>query len=207
VYNLLRRSFYEEISGCLLSLVSVEKKSSQFFRNEIIHKYVMTNFKINLTIFFILMIVFRGQSQQDISQKLVKDAINHKINRWHKAAAKADFKTYFDLMSEKAVFVGTDSSEVWSKKAFMKFAKPYFDKGKAWHFKPLNRHIYTSETHPDIAWFDETLDTWMGVCRGSGVLIKDNGHWLIKHYVLSLTVPNNQMNAVIKLLQSKAGQK
>jgi hypothetical protein len=167
----------------------------------------MTNFKINLTILFLLMIIFQGQSQQDVSQKLVNDAINQTLNRWHGAAAKSDFKTYFDLMADKSFFVGTDSSEVWSKKAFMKFAKPYFDKRKAWNFKPLNRHIYTSGIYPDIAWFDETLDTWMGVCRGSGVLINDNGHWLIKHYVLSLTVPNNQMNAVIKLLQSKAGQK
>ncbi len=52
-------------------------------------------------------------------------------------------------------------------------------------------------------WFDETLDTWMGVCRGSGVLINKNGKWLIKQYVLSLTVPNEKMKEVIFVLSNE----
>ncbi len=61
--------------------------------------------------------------------------IDKTLDRWHRAAAEADFKTYFDLLSNDAVFVGTDATEVWDKKSFMTFSKPYFDKGKAWHFK------------------------------------------------------------------------
>jgi hypothetical protein len=38
----------------------------------------------------------------------------------------------------------------------------------------------------------------MKICRGSGVLVKIDGKWKIKHYVLSMTIPN-KMNAVIKI--------
>ena len=128
------------------------------------------------------------------------DKINKTLDHWHKAASDADFNTYFDLMADDAVFVGTDASEVWDKKSFMAFSKPYFDKGKTWNFKKIKRHIYLSEDQ-NMAWFDETLDTWMGVCRGSGVLQKAGTVWRIKHYVLSLTVPNDKMKKVISVIQ------
>jgi len=135
------------------------------------------------------------------NEKSVKKQINEVLDHWHKAAAEADFKTYFDLLADDAVFVGTDSSEVWHKQSFIQFAKPYFDKGKAWNFKKIKRQVYLS-TDFKTAWFDETLDTWMGVCRGSGVLQKTGSTWRIKHYVLSLTVPNNKMQKVIKVIQN-----
>ena len=47
------------------------------------------------------------------------------------------------------------------------------------------------------------LDTWMGVCRGSGVVKKVNGDWKIEHYVLSLTVPNENINAVVKVNKAR----
>ena len=131
----------------------------------------------------------------------VVNKINQTLDRWHKAAAEADFITYFNLLSDDAVFVGTDATEVWNKQSFMKFAKPYFDKGKAWNFKKIKRNIYLS-TDMKTAWFDETLDTWMGVCRGSGVLQKTDTVWRIKHYVLSLTVPNDKMKKVMSVIQN-----
>jgi hypothetical protein len=30
----------------------------------------------------------------------------------------------------------------------------------------------------------------MKICRGSGVVVKIDGKWKIKHYVLSMTIPN-----------------
>ncbi len=128
--------------------------------------------------------------------------IGQTLDRWHQAAADADFNTYFDLLSDDAVFVGTDASEVWDKTSFMKFAKPFFDKGKAWNFKKIKRHIHLSDTQ-NLAWFDETLDTWMGVCRGSGVLQKTDTVWRIKHYVLSLTIPNDKMKEVMSVIRNK----
>ncbi|MDX1652074.1 MAG: nuclear transport factor 2 family protein [Brumimicrobium sp.] len=124
--------------------------------------------------------------------------INELIDNWHEYAAEAKFEPYFDAMADSSVFIGTDASEIWSKKEFMKFSRPYFDKGKAWSFHPINRNIYFSEDH-SIIWFDELLDTWMGTCRGSGVLVYQNDSLKIKHYVLSVCVPNDDMNMIISV--------
>lgn len=118
------------------------------------------------------------------------------------AATEANFENYFGLLSEDAVFIGTDAAEVWNKRDFMTFSKPYFDKGKAWDFKPIQRNIYLDPSK-EIAWFDELLDTWMQLCRGSGVLKKENGEWKIAHYVLSLTIPNEEIDPVIALKKER----
>ena len=113
-------------------------------------------------------------------------------------AAKTDFKNYFDLFAEESTFIGTDATEVWNKQDFMVWAKPYFDKGQAWNFTSLKRNI-TFSKDGTYAWFDEMLDTQMKVCRGSGVLEKIGGKWKIKQYVLSMTVPNDVSNEVIRI--------
>ena len=91
--------------------------------------------------------------------------------------------------------------ENWDKKAFQAFAKPYFDKGKAWSFTPLERHIFFSKDGK-TAWFDELLNTQMKLCRGSGLLEKTDDHWKIKHYVLSMTIPNDNVNEVVRIKDS-----
>ncbi|MDX1314565.1 MAG: nuclear transport factor 2 family protein, partial [Eudoraea sp.] len=106
------------------------------------------------------------------------------------------------LMGEQSVFIGTDAMENWQREAFEAFSKPYFDQGKAWAFKARERNIYLSDDG-SIAWFDELLDTWMGTCRGSGVLEKKEGSWKIRHYVLSITIPNEEIEPVISLKKSK----
>lgn len=125
-----------------------------------------------------------------------KKAITILLDDWHKAAAKADYNSYFGKIAEDGIYIGTDATENWDKKAFAAFSKPYFDKGKAWDFKALERHIYFSKDGK-TAWFDELLDTWMKVCRGSGVLEKEGKEWKIKHYVLSMTVPNDATKDVL----------
>ena len=136
----------------------------------------------------------------DIVKK--KEAINNVLNTWHKDAATTNYKGYFDAMDKDFVFLGTEAGEHWNKKEFEKFSKPFFDRGKAWNFTPLKRNIYFQKNNK-IAWFDELLDTWMGVCRGSGVLIKNKNSWKIKHYVLSLTIPNANIDDVIKVNKEK----
>lgn len=126
-----------------------------------------------------------------------KEEVAKVMDSWHQAAAKADFKAYFDLMDEESIFIGTDATERWDKPAFMADAKPHFDKGKAWNFTPLERHINFSK-NGKTAWLDELLDTQMKICRGSAVLELKNGKWFIKHYVLSMTVPNDVSHVVIK---------
>jgi hypothetical protein len=126
----------------------------------------------------------------------IKADVNLVLNNWHLAAAEANFDAYFDKMDTISVFIGTDASENWTKKEFSDFSKPYFDKGKAWDFKTLERSIYVN-TSGDFVWFDELLNTWMGTCRGSGVLEKKGKIWKIKHYVLSVAIPNDDVQKVI----------
>ncbi len=123
--------------------------------------------------------------------------INTLLDNWHKAAAEAKFNEYFNVLSEESIYIGTDATENWNKTQFMAFAKPYFDKGKAWSFTALERHVYFDKSGK-IAWFDELLNTQMKICRGSGILIKEGKTWKIKHYVLSMTIPNDNTNEVIK---------
>lgn len=134
-------------------------------------------------------------------EKDEKTEINIVINQWHKAAANAKYHDYFNLMTDDAVFIGTDATENWNRKEFETFSKPYFNKGKAWTFYPLERNIYINKSNK-MAWFDELLDTSFKICRGSGVLEKIKGKWKIKHYVLSMTVPNEISDEVVKVKDS-----
>jgi hypothetical protein len=132
------------------------------------------------------------------SQNTPLSKVKMVLNSWHKAAAEADFNSYFNAMTDDAVFIGTDPKENWNKPAFMAYAKPFFDKGKAWSFTTIERHIYFNSNNT-IAWFDELLNTQMKICRGSGVLVLQNGKWKIQHYVLSMTIPNEVSDEVIKI--------
>lgn len=127
-----------------------------------------------------------------------KEIIDQRLNDWHKAAAEANFEAYFAPIAEDGIYIGTDATENWNKEAFKDFAKPYFDKGKAWNFTAIERNIFLSEDGK-TAWFDELLDTQMKICRGSGALKKENGQWKIVHYVLSMTVPNDNVDEVIRI--------
>ena len=138
----------------------------------------------------------RSQVQMD------KKEIGKILDSWHRAAGSADFDAYFNLMTSDAVFIGTDASENWQIEEFKAYAKPHFDKGKAWNFKAVERQIYVND-EGDFAWFDELLDTQMKLCRGSGVLRKESGDWKIAHYVLSLVIPNENVSEVILIKQEK----
>ena len=151
----------------------------------------------NLLLLLTLCTCLVGCKSAKISTTDHKDQINTTLDTWHEAAAKAQFETYFSLMTPKGVFIGTDATENWQNEAFRSFSKPYFDKGKAWSFSALERNIYLNEAQ-DTAWFDELLDTQMKICRGSGVLVKSEGKWKIAHYVLSMTIPNEHTNEVVK---------
>lgn len=137
-------------------------------------------------------------AKNSINTATIKKEINTIMNDWHKNASIADFEKYFNAMDKESIFIGTDAIENWTKEDFMNFSKPHFDKGRAWNFKTLERNIYTSK-EGNVVWFDELLDTWMGPCRGSGVLQKDGKEWKIKHYVLSFTIPNNKTKEVIEI--------
>lgn len=147
---------------------------------------------------FISLFVLSCKTNQNLLIAENKSEVETTINAWHKAAAEAKLEEYFSLMTKDGVFIGTDPTENWQNEAFMAFSKPYFDKGKAWSFTSIERNVYFSEDKK-IAWFDELLDTHMKICRGSGVLKLENRKWKIAHYVLSITIPNDNIDEVVKL--------
>jgi hypothetical protein len=140
-----------------------------------------------------LLVAFFAAAQNPEKQK-----INQMLDNWHKAAADVKFDDYFNALADNAIYIGTDATENWYKKDFQIWAKPYFEKGTTWDFKALERHIFF-DASGKIAWFDELLNTQMKICRGSGVLVKIGNEWKIQHYVLSMTIPNDKVDAVVKI--------
>jgi hypothetical protein len=119
------------------------------------------------------------------------------LDKFHQAAAEADFNSYFSVFAEKGVFMGTDGSERWTKNQFKDYVKVYFDQGKGWLYQPNSRHFITTN-NDDILVFDELLENSnYGQCRGSGVLIKNKLGWQILQYNLSITVPNGVATEVV----------
>jgi hypothetical protein len=147
-----------------------------------------------LILFVLGFSLFSAQSKTPFEKE--KTEISAMLDAFNVAAAKADYTGYFNFFADESTFIGTDATEIWNKKEFMVWAKPYFDKKKTWNFKALKRNIYFSKDGK-LAWFDELLDTQMKICRGSGVVEKINGSWKVKQYVLSVTVPNEVVNKVV----------
>lgn len=136
------------------------------------------------------------------SFKYEKEIVNKFLDEWHRDVANFDFDAYFGKMSDNSIFIGTDAAENWTIQQFKDYAKPHFDKKKTWDFKVLERNVYHN-TKGDIVWFDELLETQMGVCRGSGVLSKKNNLWKIEHYVLSIVIPNEDVKKVVAIKREK----
>lgn len=141
---------------------------------------------------------FVNAQQKGFDENVQKKNVSRVLDDLNSFAANADFKNYFNLFAEESTFIGTDATEIWNKKKFMDYAKPYFDGGKAWTFKSIRRNI-TFSKDGKYAWFDEILDTQMKICRGSGVLEKIGNQWKIRQYVLSMAIPNEVSNEVINI--------
>ncbi|RAJ18009.1 nuclear transport factor 2 family protein [Olleya aquimaris] len=146
----------------------------------------------------VLVLVSCDKKEEQLDITSIKNNINNSLDHWHQAAANANFEAYFNLMTKDGVFLGTDATENWQLEDFKSFSKPYFDKGKAWSFTALERNIYLYDNQK-IAWFDELLDTQMEICRGSGVIEKVDNKWKVKHYVLSIAIPNDNVTEVVSL--------
>ena len=131
------------------------------------------------------------------------EEVNQTMDAWHKAAATADSEGFFGRMTEDCIYIGTDKTERWKRDELKKWSAKYFERDKAWAFQPIEREVYF-DSKKKIAWFNETLETWMGVCRSSGVLRKDKKKgWLLEHYHLSVTIDNDKIQGFIALINSE----
>ena len=124
------------------------------------------------------------------------------LDSFHDAAAVGDEERYFGIFPDDAVFLGTDASERWTGAEFRAFALPYFERDSAWTYVPFERHV-TVAVGGQLAWFDEALDNaGYGECRGSGVLIKRDGAWVLQQYNLTVPVPNDLMKGVAQQIRA-----
>ncbi len=146
----------------------------------------------------LLFFLFFLTTCRDLTAQVATEELNVLVNNWHEAASNAKFDSYFDVLSDNFIFLGTAPGERWTKKEFQNFSKPYFEKGKAWDFKSSNR-IWNFSKDGKTAWFDEDLATWMQGCRGSGICMKTNGSWLIVYYNLTVLIENEKINEFIEL--------
>jgi hypothetical protein len=138
----------------------------------------------------------------------LKLQVNAFVDRWHDDAAHARM-AYFDKIAKDGVYIGTDKSEHWRRDAFKAWATPYFKRKSAWAFKAQRRNVYFSEDGSMI-WFDELLDTQMGICQASGVMRRKGNSFEIVHYQLSMAVPNEVGSQVTRLIhdfEEKDGRK
>ncbi|EMR00922.1 nuclear transport factor 2 family protein [Cesiribacter andamanensis] len=156
----------------------------------------------------VLLLVFAACTPSDSNDARTsaapdRSAVDQVLNDWHQAAAEADFERYFGhFNSDSSIFMGTDASERWTVAEFKPWAKPYFDRGRAWTFTPHNRWVYFS-AEGTMAWFDEELDTPnLGPSRGSGVLIRTAGGWKLEHYNLTIPIPNALVDRVVVQIDS-----
>ncbi|MBX3462159.1 MAG: nuclear transport factor 2 family protein [Planctomycetes bacterium] len=134
----------------------------------------------------------------------VEGEVARRLDDLHDAAANADAERYFAILPDDAVFLGTDASERWTGAEFRAFAMPWFARGEAWTYVALQRHIDLGPGDR-TAWFDEILDHEVyGICRGSGVFVRDDGRWLLRQYHLTIPVPNELARATAGRIRAHA---
>lgn len=135
-------------------------------------------------------------------------AITHEASRelddLHAAAAAADEPRYFGHFAAHAVFLGTDATERWDLLTFRAYTHERFAAGKGWTYEPVRRSL---ESSPDgrVVWFDEDLkNSHVGLARGTGVLVREDGRLSVAQYNLTVPIPNARMSAVVNLIEAAA---
>lgn len=136
-----------------------------------------------------------AQMSQESSVSAVLDSL-------HAMASEANFEKYFGLYTGDAIFLGTDATERWTITEFKEYARPHFDRGSGWTYTPIERHVYLNDDE-SVAWFDEELENaGLGLTRGSGVLVMQDGAWKIEQYNLTIPIPNELANDVVEQIRA-----
>lgn len=133
------------------------------------------------------------------------------LDAFHQAAASSDFEGYFSYFSttQEARFLGTDVSENWTLDEFRSYAKPHFNSGNGWVYRPLKRKInYLSSSPTAISWFDESLQSekW-GTARGTGVMVLEEKSWKILQYHMSFPTPNELAEDITSMISTHSDER
>ena len=152
----------------------------------------------HITFLAILVIGLTGHSIMAAQSGNDEEIVGNVLDSFHGAAAAGDWETYFNLMSDDGVFLGTDAGERWTKQEFQAYA----DGRRGWVYRSKERHINLT---PDgnTAWFDEILDSASyGTARGTGVVIRTGSGWKISQYHLTFPIPNELVDDLIEAIKS-----
>lgn len=145
---------------------------------------------------------FELGSEKTETEGVKLNSINDLLDNWHKAAAEANADQFFGSMTEDCIYLGTDATEKWKRDELRSWAASAFERETAWDFTPYEREVYSESN--DLAWFDEKLDTWMGECRGSGVVKRTPDGWKLKQYNLAVTISNDKIKDFMAIEQEKS---
>ena len=132
-------------------------------------------------------------------------AVSAVLDSLHHNASVANEEAYFGLFAPEGVFFGTDATERWTVTEFRAYAHPVFQQGRGWTYvlRPGTRHIAFDPTGT-VAWFDELLDNASyGETRGTGVIRQVNGTWKIAQYHLTIPVPNDLADALVRMIRAR----
>ena len=132
-------------------------------------------------------------------------AVSAVLDSLHHNASVANEEAYFDLFAPEGVFLGTDATERWTVPEFRAYAHPVFQQGRGWTYalRPGTRHIAFDPTGT-VAWFDELLDNASyGETRGTGVVRQVKGSWKIAQYHLTIPVPNDLADALVRMIRAR----
>jgi hypothetical protein len=156
----------------------------------------------NMSLIILLFVTLFSCAQNIQSQQTDIAAINKVLDDYHQAAANGEWDTYFDLMSDDAVFIGTDAGERWVKQEF----RQYSSGSNGWVYTPQQRNVNIT---PDglSAWFDEALlSQSYGSSRGTGVLMLTVVGWKISQYHLTLPIPNGIVRGITDQIKEYEAQ-
>ena len=127
------------------------------------------------------------------------------LDSLHHLASVANEAAYFSLFAPDGVFLGTDATERWTVEQFRAYAHPVFAKGRGWTYvvRPGTRNV-AFDPGGTVAWFDELLDNASyGETRGTGVLRRVGGAWRITQYHLTIPVPNELADTVVRMIRAR----
>lgn len=112
-----------------------------------------------------------------------------------KAAAMREPDAFFGIFAPDAFFVGTDDTEQWYRDELIDKLN---ESPSGWDMTDCpQRHFFHAPENPEVVTFFEVLKhKTLGTLRGSGVVIKHYGKWMILQYVLSFSVPNEVADKV-----------
>ncbi|MBL4673413.1 MAG: nuclear transport factor 2 family protein, partial [Arenicella sp.] len=133
--------------------------------------------------------------------------INLKMDDFHDAADKGDKTRYLNHFAKDGVFMGTDDWERWPYEAFSKYVNKHFKDGKGWSYTPIKRYTNLNN-QKTFAWVDEIVESekW-GRFRGTAVLENTEQGWKLKHYSLTVLVPNESWEGVSDLTKKAFGER